>query len=192
MTARAQAARKKKKYVMTTAEYLQTDETVLPRELAFGVMRVADSPVVPHQRVVRDLTIALTLYAKASRVGEVLPAPMDVILDFQANLVVQPDIVFVSNARSEIVSHRILGAPDLAIEVLSPHPRIGRVHERVDWFARYGVRECWLVDLPQRQFAVLAFEYGRVAGRRLFTDVEPIVSAVLPGLQLRPFDIFGY
>ena len=192
VTARTQAARKKKKYVMTTAEYLQTDETVLPRELAFGVMRVADSPVVLHQRVVRDLTIALTLYAKASRVGEVLPAPMDVILDFQANLVVQPDIVFVSNARSEIVSHRILGAPDLAIEVLSPHPRIGRVHERVDWFARYGVRECWLVDLPQRQFAVLAFEYGRVAGRRLFTDVEPIVSAVLPGLQLRPFDIFGY
>ena len=177
---------------MTTADYLLTDETVLPRELAFGVMRVADSPVVLHQRVVRDLTIALTLYAKAARVGEILPAPMDVILDFQANLVVQPDIVFVSNARSGIVSHRILGAPDLTIEVLSPHPRIGRVHEKIEWFARYGVRECWLVDLPQRQFAVLTFEEGRVAARRLFSDVEPIASAVLPGLHLRPFDIFGY
>jgi Uma2 family endonuclease len=192
VTVRGVAAKKRKKYVMTTADYLLTDETVLPRELAFGVLRVADSPVVLHQRVVRDLTIALTLYANTARVGEILPAPMDVILDFQANLVVQPDIVFVSNARSEIVSHRILGAPDLAIEVLSPHPRIGRVHEKIEWFARYGVSECWLVDLPKRQFAVLTFEDGRVAGRRLFSDVEPIVSTVLPGLHLRPFDIFGY
>jgi hypothetical protein len=30
-----------------------------------------------------------------------------------------------------------------------------------------------------------------VAARRLFSDVEPIASAVLPGLHLRPFDIFG-
>ena len=34
----------------TTEEYLDTPETVLPRELAFGVMRVADAPVVSHQR----------------------------------------------------------------------------------------------------------------------------------------------
>ncbi|HYT75395.1 MAG TPA: hypothetical protein VEL79_11640, partial [Vicinamibacterales bacterium] len=60
---------------MTTIEYLQTPETVLPRELAFGVLRVADSPVVRHQRVVRDLTIALTAFARAHRLGEVLPAP---------------------------------------------------------------------------------------------------------------------
>lgn len=36
----------------TIEEYLGTPETVLPRELAFGVMRVADAPVVSHQRVV--------------------------------------------------------------------------------------------------------------------------------------------
>src|SRR6266702_2397528 len=105
---------------MTTIEYLQTPETVLPRELAFGVLRVADSPVVRHQRVVRDLTIALTAFARAHRLGEVLPAPMDVILNHDANLVVQPDLLFVSAERSEIVADRIYGAPDLVVEVLSP------------------------------------------------------------------------
>ena len=134
---------------MTTAEYLATPESVLPRELAFGVLRVADSPIVPHQRVVRDLTIALTAFTRAHRLGEVLPAPMDVILDRDANLVVQPDILFVSAERAEIVSNRIYGAPDLVVEVLSPYPRIGRVHEKIEWFARYGVRECWLVELPR-------------------------------------------
>jgi Uma2 family endonuclease len=153
---------------MTTAEYLQTPETVLPRELAFGVLRVAESPVVMHQRVVRDLTIALTHFTRERRLGEVLPAPMDVILD------------------------RIYGAPDLAVEVLSPHPRIGDLHERIGWFARYGVKECWLVDLQRRQVAVLALEAGRIAGRGLFAGHESLESAVLPDLPLSPSDLFGY
>ena len=124
---------------MTTAEYLATPETVLPRELAFGVLRVAESPVVPHQRVVRDLTIALTAFTRAHRLGEVLPAPMDVILDHDADLVVQPDILFVSAERGGYRVRPHQGAPDLVVEVLSPYPRIGRVHEKVEWFARYGV-----------------------------------------------------
>jgi Uma2 family endonuclease len=177
---------------MTTIEYLETPETVLPRELAFGVLRVADSPVVSHQRVVRDLTIALTACARDARLGEVLPAPMDVILDRDADLIVQPDIVFVSAARAEIVSDRIHGAPDLVVEVLSPHPRIGRLHEKVEWFARYGVTECWLVDLPRREIAVLTFAGGRVAGRGLFAGGDTIASAVLPPLRLTPSDLFGY
>ena len=37
------------------------------------------------------------------------------------------------------------GAPDLVIEVLSPMPRVGRIEDRLKWFAQYGVRECWLV-----------------------------------------------
>jgi prepilin-type processing-associated H-X9-DG protein len=177
---------------MTTIEYLETPETVLPRELAFGVLRVADSPVVSHQRVVRDLTIALTACAREHRLGEVLPAPMDVILDRDRNLVVQPDIVFVSAERADIVSDRIHGAPDLAVEVLSPHPRIGRLHEKIEWFARYGVKECWLVDLARRQVAVLAFADGHVANRGLFGGTDLIQSAVMPGLRLAPFALFGY
>ena len=111
---------------MTTDEYFATPETVLPAELAYGVLRVADSPVVRHQRVVRDLTIALTAFARDRQLGEVLPAPMDVVLDRDAALVVQPDILFVSHDRDHIVTDRVHGAPDLVVEVLSPHPRIGR------------------------------------------------------------------
>jgi Uma2 family endonuclease len=178
--------------MMTIEEYLTTPETVLPRELALGVMRVADAPVVSHQRVVRDLTIALTACAREGRLGELLPAPVDVILDRARDLAVQPDLVFVSAERAEIVGDRIHGAPDLVVEVLSPHPRVGRLHEKIEWFAHYGVKECWLIDLARRQVAVLTFEDGRVANRGLFLDVDPIVSGILPNLRLMPLDIFGY
>ena len=174
---------------MTTLEYLQTPETVQPSELALGVLRVAESPGVGHQRVVRDLTIALTAFTRERQLGEVLPAPMDVILDHDANLVVQPDIVFVSAQRADIVSDRINGAPDLAIEVLSPHPRIGDLHRRIEWFARYGVRECWLVDQVREDVTVLTFGEGRVRRQQVHAAGEPIRSGVLPDWWMALSDV---
>jgi Uma2 family endonuclease len=177
---------------MTTEEYLATPESLYPTELAYGVMRVADAPVVRHQRVVRDLTIALTAFARERRLGEVLPAPTDVILNADADLVVQPDILFVSAERDHIVGTRVSGAPDLVVEVLSPHPRVGQLEEKVSWFARYGVRECWLVDLPKRQIVILLFADGRVVHRELFGAEQPLHSLVFEGLQLRPADVLGW
>src|SRR5687768_15681558 len=115
---------------MTTLEYLETPETVEPRELAFGVLRVAESPTLYHQRVVRDVTVALHAFVREHRLGEVVPAPIDVILDHDAALVVQPDVLFVASHRTHIMSDRLTAAPDLVVEVLSPHPRIGRLDER--------------------------------------------------------------
>jgi len=177
---------------MTTDEYLATPESLLPTELAYGYLRVRESPVVRHQRVVRDLLVALNTFVRERQLGEVLPAPMDVVLDRGANLVVQPDILFVSTARAHLVGDRVEGAPDLVIEVLSPNPRVGRVEEKVTWFARYGVRECWLIELVRRQVAVLSFEDSRVAHRALSEVDQPVQSLVLDGLIWRPRDVLGW
>jgi Uma2 family endonuclease len=174
--------RRRKAGTMTTQEYLQTPETVLPCELAYGVMRVADAPSIAHQRMVGELFLALTAFVRPRRLGEVLLAPTDVVLDFDRALVVQPDLVFVSAERSHIAADRVYGAPDLAIEVLSPNARVGRVDEQVGWFAQYGVRECWLVDLAARQIAVLGLsERHGVSRRTLHALGEPLASDVLGG-----------
>jgi Uma2 family endonuclease len=177
---------------MTTEEYLETPETVLPRELAFGELRVAESPSVSHQRTVVELMMPLISFVRKRQLGEVLIAPMDVILDFENALVVQPDLLFVSNERRQIVGDRIYGAPDLVIEVLSPRPRIGQLEERIGWFATYGARECWLVNTEQRSIAVLSFDNGGIRGRTLHTGAQPIASNVLKDLSLTPLSIFGY
>ena len=177
---------------MTVAEYFQTPETVLPQELAYGVLRVAEAPTVSHQRVVRDIAFALMTFVNERRLGEVLLSPMDVVLDADAALVVQPDILYVSAGRSHVVTNKVFGAPDLVVEVLSPNPRIGKLDERVEWFARYGVRECWLARLPERRIEVLALEPGGVARRNVFADGQTVISEVLEGLPLKPVDIFGW
>ena len=176
---------------MTLSEYLAIPESVLPSELAFGQFRVADAPFTPHQRLVADLHLALAPFVRDRELGEVFLSPFDVVLDKDRALVVQPDLLFVSSARSAIVLDHIYGAPDLVIEILSPNPRVGRLHEKLSWYARYGVAECWLVRERERTVEILTFNAGGVEARRTFDAATPIASTVLPGFACALRDMSG-
>jgi Uma2 family endonuclease len=181
---RAKRARKKgKKGTMTLAEYFETPETTLPQELIYGAMRIADAPFVSHQRVVFRLAMALQRHIEPGNLGEVLLAPTDVILDAERALVLQPDLLFVSRERSSMVRERVDGPPDLVVEVLSPGPRIGALDERVQWFARYGVREIWLCDQARRAMHVLECADGTLRRATLIEAGQPMRSSVLPRLE---------
>jgi Uma2 family endonuclease len=168
---------------MTTAEYLRTPESLLPTELIYGVLRVADAPLVPHQAAVRDVFLALDAHVRDNQLGEVWISPLDVILDAQRHLILQPDLFFVSNERRHIVTDRVRGAPDLVVEILSPHPRIGKLDERLGWFAEYGVKECWLLHQFQRQLEVVIFASHSSVERMSFDRQTPIRSSVLPQFE---------
>ena len=169
---------------MTLQEYQRTPETVLPQELVDGVVRVADAPFVPHQRLVLKLAMSLEVHVQRLGLGEIFVAPVDVVLDSARPLVVQPDLLFVSAARAAIVRDRIDGPPDLVVEVLSPNPRIGRLDERVDWFAQYGVAEIWLLHQFRRQLEILTCRGRRIVGATVAERADIVRSSVLPGLQV--------
>ena len=169
-------------------DYLRTPETLLPQELVYGYVREAASPTPAHQRVVGALYVCLRQHLHDTGAGEVWLSPLDVVLDVEQDLVVQPDLSVVLAEHADRVTDRIWGAPDLVVEVMSPRPRIGTVEERLEWFARYGVRECWLVHLPGSRIEVVRFADG-VAVPTIYGPVEAIRSSVLPGLMLRPLDV---
>jgi len=168
---------------MTTAEYLRTPESLVPTELIYGRLRVADTPMPRHQRAVRDLCLALVEHAETRRLGEVWISPLDVILDAERALIVQPDLFFISNERNHILTDRVRGAPDLVVEVLSPNPRIGKLGERIGWFQEYGVRECWLLHQFEQRIEVLNFNESNVIARASFDERTPIRSKVLPDFE---------
>jgi Uma2 family endonuclease len=177
--------------LMTVDEYFtKTPESAKPMELVFGLLRAAESPTVRHQQAVLRIAIALNAHALEHALGQVFVAPLDVVLEQQRALIVQPDLFFVSNERASIVRDHIVGAPDLVIEVLSPYPRIGRTDERVRWFMEYGVRECWLVRQDRRSVKVMQFEsnrydqQARIVSQRELTRKARIESAVLPDFTL--------
>lgn len=174
---------------MTLDEYLRTPETLLPQELAFGVLKVADSPVPRHQQVVFAFARALDAHVRERQLGQVWISPLDVILDEQRALVVQPDLFFVSKERAWIVSDRVRGAPDLVVEVLSPRPRIGDIDERMGWFARYGVRECWVYRQPDRTLEIHTLSTGGALAVSTLDERDSIRSAVLPQFTMTAREI---
>ena len=177
---------------MTLQEYSATPESVAPRELIFGALRVADSPSPTHQATVAALFLALHDHVSARSLGTVWFAPLDVILDAERALVVQPDLFFIARDGAARVADKVRGAPDLVVEVLSPKPRIGDVEERVSWFRDYGVRECWLVHQTRRTVEVLQFDAGRISSRREHNPRDWIGSGVLPDFGRTLTALLGY
>jgi Uma2 family endonuclease len=174
---------------MSTMRYLYSGETLRVQELHYGIVHVAESPTPRHQRLAFRLAQALSAKVEADELGEVFIAPLDVVLDQARDLVVQPDVFFVSKAQAHIVTDRVWGAPDLVVEVLSPRPRIGSLEQRIAWFAGYGVRECWLVHQMARQIEILRFDAGAVTTPRLFGQRDQVTSGVIPGLDIRLIDL---
>jgi Uma2 family endonuclease len=114
-------------------------------EIIKGELFVTPSPVRRHQRALANLLYYLTDLVKKHDLGEVYPAPFDVV--FSQYDVVEPDILYVSKARASVITEKnIQGAPDLVVEVLSESTaQIDRT-TKLKLYARYGVAEYWVID----------------------------------------------
>jgi len=131
---------------LTVDEYFLMPESVRPMELVWGRVREPPSPRYGHQSVVTHLAALLDQHVRQHDLGKVCVAPMDVVLDTQAALVVQPDIVFVATPHLARIRDRVWGAPDLVVEVVSRGTAKRDRTTKLGWYADYGVSECWVVD----------------------------------------------
>lgn len=172
---------------MRTDDYLAFPEDLRRRELVWGVVREPPSPFAPHQLATTRVAALLDQHVREHDLGTVLVAPMDVVLDADKGLVLQPDVMFVSRARAAIIRDFVRGAPDLVIEVTSPGTARYDRTDKVGWYGAYGVRECWLVDM-QRQTVVI-FDLPSGAAGVEFTTAEIVRSSVLPMLSVAAGDL---
>ncbi len=129
----------------TVSDYMSMPDNGKRYELLDGEMILAPSPTTIHQRISKRLNRALERVFEVRRLGQVWYAPLDVV--FADHDVAQPDLMFISNERTEIVTDaNIQGAPDLVVEILSPSTAgYDRGYKRT-LYGRHGVREFWLVD----------------------------------------------
>ena len=174
---------------MTTFEYLDTDETNRRRELTYGVLREPPAPFFSHQAIVLKVARILCDHVGPRGLGEVALAPVDVVLDLERALVVQPDVMFISNERRSIIRNQVWGAPDLVVEVLSLRTAARDRHEKLEWYRQYGVRECWLIDLHVEQVGIADFTGADTAWRVAYGTL-PIPSGVLPHLDVEAAAVF--
>jgi len=130
---------------LTYAELALLPDDGKRHELIGGVHLVTPSPGRRHQAVVWNLTVLIGSYLHAHPVGRAFAAPFDVV--FSELDVVEPDLLFVSSARQEVLTaQHVRGAPDLVVEVGSPTTRKRDETIKRRLYERFGVAEYWIID----------------------------------------------
>lgn len=158
-------------------------------ELIDGELILVSSPNEMHQRVSKRL-LWLFRDVEESGLGWVYDAPFDVILSDTD--VVQPDLMFVSKERAEIITPaNVQGAPNLVVEVLSPSTAQRDWTQKRDLYAKYGVRELWLVAPDARLVWVMALTDGEYAIAGVYKDGQTLISPTLAGLTIDLGYVFG-
>ena len=175
---------------LTVDEYLRMPESLRPMELVYGIVREPPAPRYQHQSAVTHLAALLDQHVRARSLGQVCVSPVDVVLDKEAALVVQPDIVFVGNAHLDRIKDRVWGAPDLVVEVLSKRSALRDRTTKLGWYLHYGVTECWLVDVGHRSIEVVELRLQPPRHSRYSGDT-PLRSSVLPAWNATPAEMLS-
>lgn len=142
--------------------YRREDYDALPDqprcELLYGRLYVTPSPTPWHQFVALFLWRHLEDIAEAAG-GVAFAAPLDT--ELADHSVVQPDVIYLSATRLDVLGKCIVGAPDLVVEVLSPGSARQDRGGKLSLYAEAGVREYWIVDPETRHVEFLVNEDGR-------------------------------
>jgi Uma2 family endonuclease len=152
-------------------------------QLLDGEMILAPSPTTNHQRIILGLARILDEFVTLNQRGEVFISPYDVVLSDHD--VAQPDLLFVSNARSAIITEaNIQGGPDLVVEILSPSSEQYDRGYKQALYGRHGVREYWIVDPASQTVDVLCESEQGLLTAATYGATDTLVSTLLEGLSI--------
>lgn len=172
----------------TYEDYLNTPDDKR-YELLDGELVMPPAPGELHQSVSGMLGWKLVQFAVENRLGRVYHAPFDVVLSNTD--VVQPDLIFVSNERADIITPaNIQGAPDLVVEILSPSTAARDKTFKRSLYARHGITEYWMVDLTEKTIIVLRLGERGFEVVNTYGEGETLTSPTLQGFTLSLNEIF--
>lgn len=158
-------------------------------EIVNGVLLMTPAPTPDHQSIAVRLAYYLFMHVELAGLGRVFPTPIDVELG--PKNVFQPDVVVLLNAHLDrVAAKKIIGAPDLVVEVAS---RGTATYDRVskyDIYARTGVAEYWIVKPTNRTIEVLILENGEYYSSGIFRGEQLLLSRIVPDLPVRAEQFF--
>ena len=174
----------------TYEDYLRLPDDGRRWEVIRGELLMTPAPIVVHQRILRNLGWVLVAYVEDRGTGEVLYAPMDVVLS--QTVVVEPDILYISRERSRVIAEKnIQGAPDLAVEILSSSTKARDRKVKWELYAEYGVREYWIVDPEARTVEVSVLEEGKYRLYAQYGEGDMLTSPMFPDLEIELARVFA-
>jgi Uma2 family endonuclease len=172
---------------ITTAEQLLRDQHLGRCELIRGELRLMDYNGAHHGQVTATLLSRIGDHVEAHRLGTALAAT-GFVLSRNPDTVRAPDGAFLRADRVDFGPGYVEGAPDLAVEVLSPDDRSGYVREKVAEWLEAGAGAVWVVDPDDRTVTV---HEPRRKPKHLAEGDTLQGGSVLPGFEMPVAAIFA-
>ena len=178
---------------LTAQDLIRLGGDDVRRELVNG--RVIEMPPhgAMHGQIAGRVFRQLVEHVERAGSGEVVVGDVGFVLDVPGDpeRVRAPDIAFISHSRlpeGRLPQGFFEGAPDLAIEVLSPSDDPVEVQQKVRDYLDAGARLVWLVASPARTVTV----YRSDGSARLLRDADTLDGEdVLPDLVIPLATLFS-
>lgn len=177
---------------ITAEELLRRPDEDCRHELIRGELITMTPAGFGHGAVVLRIAGPLWQYVESERLGVVLAAETGFRLETDPDTVRAPDVSFVRRDRlpaGSLPTAFWTGAPDLAVEVLSPNDRVVEVDRKIaDWLSA-GASAVWVVN-PRSQ--TIAIHRPDTTLRTLSVHDTLDGEDVVPGFRLPVADIFAF
>lgn len=173
---------------LTLAEFLALPETEPGSELVHGEVMQKPMPTLAHTIIQHLLSLVIGLYLRSNPIAIAGPELRCILGPLGQEEPRLPDFVVIAIARlaGAFGSDPFHGAPDLAVEILSPDDRMIRVMEKVQFYLESGVRLVWVINPTARTVMVLS----NLTESRILNEDETLDGGVvLPGFSTLVRDI---
>ena len=177
--------------LMTAEELMELPDDGFRYELINGELEKMPPPGHPHGRITLRLSIPLGQFIWDHGLGEGFAADTGFKLTSNPDTVLAPDFAFVTNERfaeGRDTEGYWPGPPDLAVEVLSPGDRPGKVNKKISRWFSFGTKQVWIVDPKHSTVAV----YRGPSDITTFSGSDYLEAQdLLPGFQISLDRLFG-
>jgi Uma2 family endonuclease len=178
-------------HTITADELMTTPDDGVRRELVEGEIREMAPAGFEHSVVAANFATELNLHVRKHKLGFVGTADPTFRLAGDPDTVRVPDVAFVRRERIEqgggLTKSFWAGAPDLAVEVVSPNDRHSEVRAKVREYLRAGTAMVVVVHTDDREVTVYRPDRAPLE----LTDTDVIDGEdVVPGWTLPVRDIF--
>ena len=174
----------------TASELFEMPDDGFRYELVKGELRKMSPSGWEHGEVVVNITLLLGQYVKVNKLGACGGAETGFKLASDPDTVRAPDLSFVNRERipeGDASKKFFKGAPDLAVEVMSPGDTRREVNEKVEDWLEAGARAVWVINPKKRVVTV----YSSMTDVTHLSEVEELDGGdVVPGFRCKVSEIF--
>lgn len=176
------------KALFTVEDFMRLPDSIdgndVRYELVEGELITVSPAMLPHNRIRDRILVALVLFLREHPLGS---AVAEQPFQLSERTVRVPDVAFVRAGRHLATDRPVEGAPELAVEVISPSNTPREIDRRISDYFAAGCQRVWVVYPEENEVYI----HGLAGVTRRGVDDLLDEAELLPGFSVKVSELFA-